>query len=30
MVVERERINFGRGQDAANPVHELQKKVASL
>ncbi len=30
MVVERERINFGRNQDAANPVHELQKKVASL
>ena len=30
LVVERERINFGRSDDAANPVHELQKKVASL
>lgn len=30
MVVERERINFGRIDDVANPVHELQKKIASL
>jgi polyisoprenyl-phosphate glycosyltransferase len=30
MVVERERINFGHVPDVANPVHELQKKVASF
>ncbi len=30
MVVERERINFGRSDgDVVNPVHELQKKVAA-